>query len=99
MKRIIPFLALLLMIFSCKKENKITDSELVSISKIDTLYHDSISIRALTIKDSEVWFAIMLNYQIQGKGYGRILLEEIKKNIQRKASKIRKHIADIHTVR
>lgn len=57
MKRIIPFLALLLMIFSCKKENKITDSELVCISKIDTLYQDSISIRALTIKDSEVWFA------------------------------------------
>ncbi|WP_289663965.1 hypothetical protein [Flavobacterium panacagri] len=32
------------------------------------------------LRDSEVWFAIMLNYQIQGKGYGRILLEEIKKN-------------------
>ncbi|MFD2942257.1 hypothetical protein [Flavobacterium notoginsengisoli] len=30
-------------------------------------------------RDSEIWFAIMLNYQIQGKGYGKILLEEIKK--------------------
>ncbi|WET00653.1 hypothetical protein P0R33_12820 [Flavobacterium sp. YJ01] len=33
-------------------------------------------------RDNEIWFAIMLNYQIQGKGYGKILLEEIKKNNQ-----------------
>ncbi|KAF2339281.1 hypothetical protein [Flavobacterium tistrianum] len=31
-------------------------------------------------RDEEIWFAIMLNYQFQGKGYGRILLEEMKKN-------------------
>ncbi|KAF2080611.1 hypothetical protein [Flavobacterium sharifuzzamanii] len=33
-------------------------------------------------RDEEIWFAIMLNYQFQGKGYGRILLEEIKKKNQ-----------------
>lgn len=31
-------------------------------------------------RDDEIWFAIMLNYQFQGKGYGRILLEKLKKN-------------------
>lgn len=31
-------------------------------------------------RDNEIWFAIMLDYQFQGKGYGRILLEELKKN-------------------
>lgn len=33
-------------------------------------------------RDSEIWFSIILNYQFQGKGYGSILLEEIKKNNQ-----------------
>lgn len=31
-------------------------------------------------RDDEIWFAIMLNYQFQGKGYGRVLLEELKNN-------------------
>ena len=31
-------------------------------------------------RDNEIWFAIMLNYHFQGKGYGKILLEELKKN-------------------
>lgn len=31
-------------------------------------------------RDNEIWFAIMLNYQFQGKGYGRVLLEALKNN-------------------
>lgn len=31
-------------------------------------------------REDDIWFAIILNSKIQRKGYGRLLLEELKKN-------------------
>lgn len=47
------------------------------------------------LRDDEIWFAIMLNYQIQGKGYGKILLEEIKKDNQNLNGWVIDHEKDI----
>ncbi|MFL9844017.1 WD40/YVTN/BNR-like repeat-containing protein [Flavobacterium rhizosphaerae] len=55
-KEYVLLLLLALVILSCKKEDKITGPSFTKV-EVDTLLHDSISIRAIVIDGDKAWYA------------------------------------------
>lgn len=60
MKNALPFLLLLIVLFSCKQENTalvFSNTKVFTSVKIDTLLEEELSIRAILVDSNKIWYA------------------------------------------